>query len=130
MKNKYRLQSKYPNAYKELEEALEIYADEHELKGHRYQTDTGAYKYNAIAAHILEWINETFKYIPNHHERVINFLQGLGLSIPYSYHDIYQLCYKDGTLKESDSESKHLKRAENYWNFMAMRLQNIASSKN
>lgn len=127
---KYRLQAKYPHSYKMLEDALEQYAVDHELKGYKFQTDTGKFKFNAIAAHLLEWIDKTFSYLENESERIIHFLQGLGLGIDYTYYDIYQLGYKEGRLLETDSENKHLKFAENYWNFMAMRLKNIASSKN
>jgi hypothetical protein len=124
----YRLESKYPKTYKHLEQALEIYADEYELKGHRYYTDTGKIKYNAVAAEIIEWCNETFSYEPPN-KRIETFLQGLGLSIPYSYHDIYELCYQEGRLLKTDSENRHQKYADNYWNFMSMRLRNISESK-
>lgn len=125
----YKLQAKYPHSYKMLEDALEQYAIDCEMKGYKYQTDTDKWKYNAIAAELIEWINNTFSYISSEHERIIHFLQGLGLNIDYTYHDIYQLGYKEGRLLETDSENKHIKFANNYWNFMAMRLKNIAGSK-
>ena len=127
---KYRIQSKFPHAYRELEEALEQYAIDHELKDYLYQTETGAYKYNAIASDVIEFCHKTFDYEQIHMKRITHFLQGLGLSIAYTYHDIYQIYYKDEQLLETDSEDRHLKFANNYWNFMAVRLKNIAESKN
>lgn len=117
---KYKLQSKYPTYYKELEDALEFYAEEHDLYG---------YKYNEIASHVIDFCNRTFSYIDNHQERITYFLQGLGLAIPYTHYDIEQMAIKDGHLEENASENRYIRIIDGYWSTMAMRLINISGSK-
>ena len=126
---KYKLQSKFPNAYKEIEEALEFYSDEHELNGYLYKNTYGDYNFPNIAKHVLKFVNKTFDHIEGKQNRIANVLQGLGLSIPYTYCDIYQLAKKDGQLNENDNDSKYQSVADNYWNFMAMILINVSEAK-
>ena len=116
----YKLQSRFPLSYKELENALDIYDHEHELYFG---------KYNEIAKHVIDFCNKTFDYIPKHQERIEHFLQGLGLNIKYFNDDIYELMYKEGRLLKTDSDNRHIKFLNNYWKFMAMRLICISNSK-
>lgn len=128
MKSYYQ-QKKYELFYNELESALETWADDHELKGYRAFNDDGSYNHKEIALNVVNFIEETFAHMPVQFERYKHFLQGLGLSIPFYYNDIYQLYYKSGMLNENDSDKKHQEKADKYWSFMAMRLKNIANSK-
>lgn len=114
----YYQHNKYKVYYDELESALDVWRDDHDLDSKM--------SYQEIARDVIRFVNEQFNYIDASHDRGVNFLQGLGLSIPYTYHDIYQLAYKSNRLKESDSDKAHERISTNYWSFMYMRLKNIA----
>lgn len=116
----FKFESRYPNAFKALTDALDDYKKEYALVG---------FNYNETAKHVIEQCNKCFDYVPNKQERITQFLQGLGLNIPYHTDEVYDLIYADGFLKRDDSESRHVKLLNGYWNFMAMRLIHISESK-
>ena len=118
--SKYKYQNRYPTAYAKLETALDLWAEDHDLKGLTYPE---------LAKDVISFCNITFNYIPNRQERIANFLQGLGLHIPFYNVDIEAMAIKDGFLKESDSDRRKLQITDNYWNFMSMRLIHISESK-
>ena len=56
---------------------------------------------------------------------VIDWLQGLALSIAFSYVDIIELATKSGSLNEQSTDRQVDRICENYFPFMAMRLLSI-----
>lgn len=113
MKSKTEL--KYKTYYKKLREALELYADDHNLKGFKYQDLDGNYIHSAIASEIIDFCNKTFEYEQSSNARIEHFLQGLGLSVPFHNFEIFQMAYADNLLKENDSDDKHHNILDRYW---------------
>lgn len=109
---------RYEYALKALKDALENYAENHELKN---------MSHSEIARHVLNFCNETFNYEKVEHQRVVHFLQGLGLDIPFYNCDILELAKKDG--RECMTERQEQNTLNRYWSFMAMRLKQIAKEK-
>lgn len=111
---------KYFNHYRTLENALIQY---------NYDMENSPKKVNEIAKDVLNFCNDCFPYIPVEFERIVNFLQGLGLGIPFYYNEIEKLAQKDGILKPKASESERYNVNEKYFRFMAMRLKALAVSE-
>lgn len=51
---------------------------------------------------------------------MVDWLQGLAIDIPYTYHDIIELAKKGGSLPENATGKQEDKITENYWRFMAV----------
>lgn len=48
-----------------------------------------------------------------------NWLQGLAISIPFTYHEIIELAVEMGSIDANPSEKLAQKVCDNYWSFMA-----------
>ena len=120
VKTVYKFKSRYPNAYQALEDALVNYAHDH---------DRPELTPIEAAKEVLAFCNSAFNYERNHQQRVVEFLQGLGLGIPFYNWDIIEMAGKDGQLSPNATEGQRQKILDNYWNFMAMRLIHISEGR-
>jgi hypothetical protein len=110
-----KFKTRYPHAYDALESALLNYADDHDLEANPVEA----------AKHCIKFCNETFSNISNHQERIVYFLQDLGLGIPYMNEDILEMARLDGQIKNGNED----RILDGYWRFMSMRLIHVSEGK-
>ncbi|HSG31201.1 MAG TPA: hypothetical protein VLB82_06595 [Thermodesulfobacteriota bacterium] len=101
-----------------------------------YNADDPEYSDNMTDKEKLQYLYNTFSSekgyeIPRRgvYKAFIDYMQGLGSSfnIAYTYNDIYELAYEQGSLSPDDNENKHYKIANNYYNYMATKVFELFS---
>ena len=128
---KYKQQKRYKRTYEVLEEALRDWYKDNRSKAYDAKDDDEfdewhETNYGFLAHRIIGEIYRDFAHYGHEMVRIEAYLQGLGLNIPHTYHDILEIAKADGRFIEGKSNPQYY--YDTYFKSMGMRLMAIADS--